>query len=287
MATKKATTKTATTKYAKVNDAAKDVADTAQSIIIEQPTRALLGLEIGFETPVIQNCFAQKTLEDMLRKHMGLTVVREKKVPRECIERAKVKNTEGVICVPSTAFKKGMITARTLVKGISKTQLQTQIFVKGNAIPLNYEEQVHRMDLVRTAGINRQPDIRFRPEYRGCSARLVIEYPPGDFKVQSIVDLLNRAGSVGVGEWRPEKNGIYGRYYVKRHIDTQAEINEVLTECSPLVQPLIIPEWAMDAEVDEKLLRKVAYGEKDEEQPDSPVETRELNEDELDEEVAV
>ena len=257
MATK---TKKAQSKYESVDAAAKQAADGAQSVIIEQPKEFLVALEIGEITPLIQNCFNQKSLEDMLRKHMGLTVTREKKVPRQCIERAKIINTKGQVCMPSTAFKKGMITARSLVKGITKTALQTQVYIKGNSIPIHYSEMVPRMDMVRTSGMSHTPDVRFRPEFRGWTARLAITFPDG-FKVQSIVDLLNRAGSVGIGEWRPEKNGVFGRYRIIRQITDHKEIAEVISECEPLVQPLVIPEWAMDAEIDDEALRKVAYAE--------------------------
>jgi hypothetical protein len=283
-------TKSPKSKFAQVDGAAKAAGDSAQSFIIEQPKRALLAFEITFDTPVIQNCFNQKALEDMLRKHMGLTVIREKKVPRDCIERAKVKNVEGSICTPTTAYKKGMLTARSLVKGITRTQLQTQVFVCGNSVPLVYKEMVPRMDMVRTSGIQRTPDIRFRPEFRECTARLVIEYPPFDFKGQTVIDLLNRAGSVGVGEWRPEKNGIYGRYHVSRLINEKKEIDEILKLCAPLVQPLIIPEWAMDAEIDTEMLRKIAYAEEhaeDDEAGNKSVKTRHLKDEELDATVEV
>jgi hypothetical protein len=284
MATKK------TTKYEKVNEQVKTAAASAQSVVIEQPQRMLVSLEITGVTPLIQNCFNQKVLEDMLRKHMGFNVTREKKIPRQCIERAKILNTKGIICMPVTAFKKSMLTARALVKGLSKTQLQTQVYIVGNSVPIQYREMVNRMDMVRTSGMGHMPDIRFRPEFRDWKARLVIQFPD-NLKVQSLVDLLNRAGDVGIGEWRPERNGIFGRYAVTRHISDRKEIAEVMSECEPLVTPLVIPEWALDCEIDEKVLRKVAYSEEhgaddeDEADPSNANGEHEVPTDELDREV--
>jgi hypothetical protein len=212
---------------------------------------------------MIQNAFTQKAVEDMLRKHMGITVLREKKVPRLCIENAKIRNTSGLNCIPSTAIKKGMLTARSLIKGITKTALQTQLFIKGNSIPFTFEREIPRMDMVRVGGMGAKiPDVRFRPEFQDWKARLVVLYSDA-FKVQTVVDLLNRAGEVGVGEWRPEKSGTFGTYEVVRHIGDKEELDEVIALCEPPLVPLVIPDWAMDAEIDEKLLRKIAGGTHD------------------------
>ena len=56
--------------------------------------------------------------------------------------------------------------------------------------------------------------------------------------MQTVVDLLGRAGRVGVGEWRPEKDGTFGTYNVVRHITDPKEIAEVRKQCAPaLVAP--------------------------------------------------
>jgi hypothetical protein len=42
---------------------------------------------------------------------------------------------------------------------------------------------------------------------------LKIEYDEDNISASSIASLLSRAGmSVGVGEWRPEKSGDFGRF---------------------------------------------------------------------------
>lgn len=246
-------------KFATNDDMAKIAATTAKSVVIEQPKRFLVALEVRGTAPLIQNSFSQKTIEQMLRKHMGISNQQEKKVPAECIKNATILNTEDVICLPPTAFKKAMLTAAMQVKGFKKTQLRTSIFIVGGSIPIAYSAMVPQMDMVRTSGMSRNPDVRFRPRFDDWSARLVIEF--GDtLAVQSVVDLLNRAGSVGVGEWRPEKDGTFGTFEVSRHIGDKKEIDEIRRACRPIVKPLTIPEWALNAEIDPALLKKIAGG---------------------------
>jgi hypothetical protein len=124
------------------------------------------------------------------------------------------------------------------------------------------------MDMTRTSGWPPQPDIRFRPSFTGWKARLCIEYAD-TVAVQTVIDALHRAGSVGVGEWRPEKSGVFGTFAVTRNIDDRKEHAEVDRECmSPLV-PLRIPEWAMDAEIDTELFKKIMGSQTTKESEDS------------------
>lgn len=251
-------------KFDKANVATADAAASAQSVIIEQPKTMMVALEITGTAPMIQNCFSQKAVEEMLKKHMGISVQREAKKPSECVERAIIRNTDDVICVPPTAVKKAMLSAASGMKGLKKTQLRTGLYVYGGSLPLKYQEMVPQMDMVRTSGMSRTPDVRFRPRFEGWSIRLVIEFSDL-FRVQTVVDLLNRAGSVGLGEWRPEKDGTYGTFRVTRHISDKKEIAEVMSMCRPGLKPLVIPDWAMNADIKPELLAKIVAGERGEE----------------------
>lgn len=228
----------------------------AGSIVIAQPKTLHVGLEVTGTAELIQNNFGQKAIEQMLRKHMGLSVQKEVKKPREVIEAATIRNIEGKVCLPPTAFKKAMLTASTQLKALKKTQLRTALFVEGGGIVIAYKEMVPRMDMVRLSGMTRTPDVRFRPSFIGWSARLVIQFSDL-LSVQTVVDLLNRAGTVGVGEWRPEKDGTFGTFRVTRHISDVKELEEVREANAPALQRPHIPEWALDMAIDPEILRRV------------------------------
>jgi hypothetical protein len=226
------------------------------SVPIEQANEYMVCVEIEGRTPLLQNCFDQKAIEQMLRKHMGLTTTKEAKVPAQCVERATIRNEKGQVCIHSTALKKAMLSASTLKKGLPKTKLRQQIFVEGNSIPITYREMVPQMDMVRTAGIGRTPDVRFRPRFDDWKARFVLSYAES-IAPETVVDLVNRAGRVGVGEWRPEKDGTNGTFHVSRVISDDKELREVLALCRPYVKRLTIPEWAMNAEISAEMLEKI------------------------------
>jgi hypothetical protein len=60
-------------------------------------------------------------------------------------------------------------------------------------------------------------DLRYRPQFDQWSVDINIEYDADLLQQGDIVNLIDRAGfGVGVGEWRPEKGGEFGRFAVKR-----------------------------------------------------------------------
>jgi hypothetical protein len=227
---------------------------------IPQQKEFFVGVEIAGTSDLIQSAFSQKTIEEMLRKHMGFSVHKEPKKPRDLIERAIIRNVKGDVCIPVMAIKKGMLTASLPIKSLKKTQLRPMLRVEGNAIPITYEEMVPRMDMVRLAGVSRTPDVRFRPMFTGWKARMIISFDDA-LKVETVIDLLNRAGKVGVGEWRPERDGTFGTYKVVRNIIDKKELDEVREACEPPLEPIRIPDWAMDEELSPDIMKKIAASE--------------------------
>jgi hypothetical protein len=73
-----------------------------------------------------------------------------------------------------------------------------------------------RRDITRVGKFgSKQPDLRYRPEFRNWSVDLVIEYEPSLITMAGLHQLIRRAGrSIGLYEWRPEKSygGIFGRF---------------------------------------------------------------------------
>lgn len=267
-------------KKSKFVQTAPEKAPTTGSFTIAPPKETALAFEIAGRS-YIQNAFSQKAIEEMLRKHMGLTVQREKKNPRQVIERAIIRNVDGVVCAPPVSIKSAMLTASGQLKTFEKkkTQLKTSLFIVGESLPVVFEKMIPRLDMVRTSGQSRTPDVRFRPEFVDWKIRLVILYSETLLQPQSISDLLFRAGNVGIGEWRPEKNGTHGTFKVLRQIVDSKEVAEVLKECAVPLKTPEIPEWALDLNIDMTLLAKMfsPAGDGEGEDDDESVEVKKKN----------
>lgn len=72
-----------------------------------------------------------------------------------------------------------------------------------------------REDMVRI-GMG-SADLRYRGEFKNWYMDLILEYnASSDLTVDQIVNVINAGGYiVGIGEWRPEKDGTFGRYHVE------------------------------------------------------------------------
>lgn len=67
-------------------------------------------------------------------------------------------------------------------------------------------------------------DLRYRPEFSEWHAKLLVRYNANVLSESQILNLLNVAGfAVGVGEWRPEKDGQYGMF----HVATEADMSKL------------------------------------------------------------
>lgn len=72
-----------------------------------------------------------------------------------------------------------------------------------------------REDMVRI-GMG-SADLRYRGEFKNWHMDLVVEFnASSNLTLDQIVNVINAGGYiVGIGEWRPEKDGTFGRYHVE------------------------------------------------------------------------
>jgi hypothetical protein len=191
----------------------------------EEITVPIVGL-----TPLIPHQWAEKAKRLMREKQFsgaGTTrPKREPKNPEEEAENAMYRLPDGRPGMPATAFKGAMVAACRFFDGIPMTEGRLMIYVRGEGpdqlVPLRGTEQV-REDMPRNAtGV---VDLRYRTALlagvQGIEpwrANITIVYPPSLIAVQSVIALLDGAGRVGVGDWRPgspkSNTGTFGTFRI-------------------------------------------------------------------------
>ena len=74
---------------------------------------------------------------------------------------------------------------------------------------------IMREDMVRV-GMG-SADLRYRGEFQNWSMSMILEYnASGEVTLEQIINVINAGGySVGLGEWRPEKDGSFGRFHIE------------------------------------------------------------------------
>ena len=130
-------------------------------------------------------------------------------------------NGKAVDAFKATAFKAAMIRAGKLL-GYTMTDLKCVFWVENEFVPIldgagkpysNANPPELQEDMVRIGmGVS---DIRYRPVYKIWQAVLHFKYASGLVNSETIANLCAYAGKmVGVGEWRPEKDGQHGMFEV-------------------------------------------------------------------------
>lgn len=181
--------------------------------------RLLLTLQNREGSPMVQHKWSEKAKEMMRRKKSGKkTKAREACDPQQEGHDATYLTEKGEFGIDAMAIKSSIIGAAHKDLGIEKTLVKKALFIhckdKHRCLPMRCAEPTIREDHVRLTG--NTADLRYRPEFSEWEIDIIIDYDADLLKADDIVNLINRAGfGVGIGEWRPEKGGDWGRYQVK------------------------------------------------------------------------
>lgn len=186
-----------------------------RKINVEAITMKIIG-----DTPLIMHAWSAKAKREMLEKQMKKAkTAKEAKDPQSDYEQAFYRLPDGRPGFPSIAFKAAAVSAGgRFSDGMKMSELRGMFFIEGELVPIIGEPRM-REDMVRV-GMG-SADLRYRPEFPKWSADLIIRYNADAISVDQIVNIFNLAGfGVGVGEWRPERDGQFGMF----HVATGAEL---------------------------------------------------------------
>lgn len=183
------------------------------------------------DSPLIVHAWSQKAKREMLEKQMKKAKsAKEAKDPRADFEASMYRMADGGYGFPSVAFKNAAVTAGTSVAGLTKIAARQAFHILGEDADIvgAFEGSKSRVNLVRIEGGDPSmredtvrvgmgtADLRYRPEFSDWKARVTVRYNRNVLSESQILNLLNVAGfAVGVGEWRPEKDGQYGMFHVE------------------------------------------------------------------------
>lgn len=187
------------------------------AITLEPIEQEILDIEIKGKTPLIVHAWSQKAKQMMLDKQMGKKSIKEFKDPAADYEASIYRLSDDRHGIPATAIKNATIGGARFFKGsVTMAALKPVLYVHADdpvagLIAIKGDPRP-REDMVRV-GMG-TADIRYRAEYPEWSAIIRVEFAAHMIDAASVVALVDAGGRVGVGEWRPEKGGIYGTYGV-------------------------------------------------------------------------
>jgi hypothetical protein len=186
----------------------------AEALTIELPQLNLQTMRITLvgDAPLICHAWSTKAKRAMLDKQMKKgRAKKEAKNPEKDYEESLYLH-DGLYGFPAVAFKSAAVGACRFVENIKMTFARGAFHVVGEMIAIEGEPSP-REDMVRVGmGV---ADIRYRGEFKEWRCTLLVQFNANAISPEQLVNLFNTAGfAIGIGEWRPEKNGSYGRFHV-------------------------------------------------------------------------
>ena len=166
------------------------------------------------DTPLIVHRWSEKAIKQMLDKQMKkATAGKEAKDPVQDFKDSLYVLPDGGYGFPIIAFKAAAVTACTSIGGITKVAARQAFHVDGELTRIEGDEPTMREDAVRV-GMG-TADLRYRGEFKRWWTTISVKHNANVFSAEQVLNLFSTAGfAVGVGEWRPEKDGQFGRFHV-------------------------------------------------------------------------
>ena len=195
-------------------------------------------VRITGDTPLIVHAWSEKAKRQMLETQMKTTKTKAKEArvpiddfiqslywlegkPEESTEEAfeeAVKNGAkwgfpvGAIkqAGNSAAYRLGWVKNQMALRGsyFLQTEYGDMAEIKGSIPEM-------REDMVRIG--QGSADLRYRGEFKNWYMDMTLEYnASGDMTLEQILNVINAGGyTCGIGEWRPEKDGSFGKYHIE------------------------------------------------------------------------
>lgn len=177
-------------------------------------------------SPLIVHRFSEKAKRQMLDAMQGRKSPKEPKNPEQEYEAAFYRLNDGGFGFPCIAFKSATVGGARFYSGVTMTALKQYLFFRG-------EVGVDGQAMARIDGVPKMredvvkigrngTDLRYRPEFAEWSTTLEVVYVTSALTRGSVLSLLDAGGmGIGVGEWRPEKDGDFGCYTIDQSREVQ------------------------------------------------------------------
>lgn len=200
----------------------------SKSTAIEIPNLALETIDINLigVSPLICHAWSEKALRAMADKQQKKAVAgRKAKEPFEefagslywLSEKPEVINGAAIEAAkfgfPAVAFKSAAVDACTSTGAITKVAARQAFHLLGEMVEIVGPPPSMREDVARV-GMG-TADLRYRGEFDPWGAIIRVQINASVISTEQVVNLFNLAGfAVGIGDWRPQRDGPFGRFRV-------------------------------------------------------------------------
>lgn len=190
------------------------------------------------DTPLIVHAWSEKAKREMLQKQVKATKSgKEARKPEEdflnsLYEMGTDENNKTLYGFPVTAFKSAILSVAHKDKGVPRSTVQSALWLEADMVRVRPalagaicdmplvrifgSEPEMREDMVRIGtGMTKTANLAYRGQFTNWAVRLSGKFNATVLSSSALAFLIAEAGlSIGVGEWRNTKSGIFGAFHV-------------------------------------------------------------------------
>jgi len=188
---------------------------TPQEVQIELPRLNLQTMQVTVigDSSLICHKWSHKAKQEMLDKQMKKAKQgRAAKDPEQDYIDSLYPHPEGGYGFPAVAFKVAAVDACSHIANMTKVEARGAFHINCELVKIQGRPNP-REDMVKIA--MGTADLRYRGEFKEWKASFQLRYNANVINPEQILNLFNTAGfAIGVGEWRPQKDGSFGMFHV-------------------------------------------------------------------------
>jgi len=189
-------------------------AETPGELLIPKLEIKIMPLKLIGDSPLIMHKWSEKAIREIEDKQQKKAKQgKTKRDPETEFRESMYEHPGGGYCFPAVAFKAAAVDACTQLSGITKVFARGAFHINEAMVKIESDPPIMRTDMVRI-GMGTS-DVRYRGEFQNWSAEFEIRYNVSALSPEQITNMFNVAGfAVGIGEWRPQKDGSFGMFHV-------------------------------------------------------------------------
>jgi len=198
--------------------------------------RGTVRLRLIGTTPMFQNRMSAKAQQQLLVGSRKKTTAERQAIKHDPLAEFRasaeiIPSGPTALGLRVVAIKAAMCSAALETAGITKASAQRLLFMPGDHVALYGTPQL-RMDVTRSADINRTPDVRTRAFLPKWGAEVEVQFITPQLSVTGVATLLANAGVlIGLGDFRQEKGkGAFGSFRVLGDGEQDDEWDELVRE---------------------------------------------------------
>lgn len=187
---------------------------TPQAITLPPLNLQKIQLKLVGDSPLICHAWSEKSRKLMLDKMMKkANTGRAMKDPEQEYRDSLYPFPGGGFGFPTIAFKSAAVDAASFVDGITKVMMRGAFHIPGELVLIEGEPSP-REDVCRV-GMG-AADLRYRGEFKEWTANVSVQFNANAISAEQIANMFSIAGfSIGIGEWRPARDGQFGRFHLE------------------------------------------------------------------------